>query len=147
MMKGLLMPELSKKCRRFVISHWGKDGLHAVLERPVSWVRHQANPHLKSLRRKRKYLPFIAIDSKVNRIHLALSTEHLLRKCSSTSRAALRERCSSSPLRSRSEATTKQGVGPPASASGRVGNHRRRWITDHAFTGVVCYEKKELRHA
>ena len=142
-----LTPELSKKCRRFVISHWGKDGLDAVMDRPVSWVRHQANPHLKHLRRTRKHLPLIAIEGTVNRIHLALSTEHLLRKCSSTSRAALRERCSSSPLPSRGVATAKQGVGPPASASGRVGNHRRRWITDHAFTGVVCYEKKELRHA
>jgi hypothetical protein len=74
-MGRLLMPELSKKCKQFVISHWGKDGLEQVMERPVSWVRHEANPHLKHLRRKRKDLPLIAVKGTTNRIHLALSTE------------------------------------------------------------------------
>ncbi|MBI2103987.1 MAG: hypothetical protein HYT90_00195 [Candidatus Omnitrophica bacterium] len=69
-------PELSKKCRKFVMAHWGKDGLEEVMERPVSWVRHEANPHLKQLRRKQqKKLPLISVIGTVNRIHLALSTE------------------------------------------------------------------------
>lgn len=68
-------PELSKKCKQFVMSHWGKDGLHQVLERPVSWVRHEANPHLKQLRRKKKNIPLISITGTINRIHLELSTE------------------------------------------------------------------------
>ena len=68
-------PELSKKCKAFVISHWGLDGLKQVKERPVSWVRHQANPHIKLLRRKQKHLPLIAIRGTINRIHLELSTE------------------------------------------------------------------------
>ena len=70
-----LNPELSKKCKAFVISHWGKDGLKQVKERPVSWVRHEANPHIKLLRRKQKGLPLIAIRGTINRIHLELSTE------------------------------------------------------------------------
>ncbi len=70
-----LTSELSKKCKQFVISHWGKDGLSQVMERPVSWVRHEANPHLKQLRRKQKKTPLISIQGTVNRIHLALSTE------------------------------------------------------------------------
>ena len=70
-----LTPELSEKCKKFVISHWGKDGLVQVLERPVSWVRHEANPHLKQLRRKRKDLPLISVRGGANRVHLALSTE------------------------------------------------------------------------
>jgi len=74
-MGGLYTPELSKKCKQFVISHWGKDGLLQVLERPVSWVRHEANPHLKHLRRKDKRLPLIAIQGTLNRVHLMLSTE------------------------------------------------------------------------
>ncbi|MBI3021539.1 MAG: hypothetical protein HYY90_04105 [Candidatus Omnitrophica bacterium] len=74
-MGWLPSPELSKKCKQFVISHWGKDGLEQVMERPVSWVRHEANPHLKHLRRKRKDLPLIAVRGSTNRIHLALSTE------------------------------------------------------------------------
>ncbi len=68
-------PELSKKCRRFVVSHWGKDGLTQILERPVSWVRYEANPHLKQLRRKRKNLPLIFVEGRTNRIYVALSTE------------------------------------------------------------------------
>ena len=67
--------ELSKKCRKFVVSHWGPDGLTQVRERPVSWVRHEANPHLKALRRKQKRLPLIAVRGGTNRIYLALSTE------------------------------------------------------------------------
>ena len=74
-MGWMLSPELSKKCKQFVISHWGKDGLTQIMERPVSWVRHEANPHLKQLRRKQKNLPLISIQGTVNRIHLALSTE------------------------------------------------------------------------
>ena len=74
-MGWMLSPELSKKCRQFVISHWGKDGLTQVMERPVSWVRHEANPHLKQLRRKQKNVPLISNQGKINRIHLALSTE------------------------------------------------------------------------
>ena len=74
-MGWLLTPELSKKCKAFVISHWGKDGLTQVMERPVSWVRHEANPHLKQLRRKQKHVPLIAVRGTVNRIELALSTE------------------------------------------------------------------------
>lgn len=70
-----LHADLSKKCRRFVLSHWGKDGLAQVQERPVSWVRHEANPHLKQLRRKRKGLPLITVRGSVNRIHLELTTE------------------------------------------------------------------------
>ena len=68
-------PELSKKCKQFVMSHWGTDGLKQVKERPVSWVRHEANPHLKQLRKKHKHLPFIAVQGTVNRIHVMLSTE------------------------------------------------------------------------
>ena len=74
-MGWLATPELSKKCKKFVMAHWGKDGLAQVMERPVSWVRYEANPHLKQLRRKRKDLPLIAVHSGVNRIHLHLSTE------------------------------------------------------------------------
>ena len=74
-MGWMLSPELSKKCKKFVISHWGDDGLSQVMERPVSWVRHEANPHLKQLRRKHKDLPLISVEGKTNRIYLALSTE------------------------------------------------------------------------
>ena len=74
-MRWLATPEISAKCRKFVMAHWGKDGLQQVLERPVSWVRHEANPHLKQLRRKRKNVPLIAVKGTPNRIHLALSTE------------------------------------------------------------------------
>ena len=70
-----LHTELSKKCRKFVMSHWGKDGLEQVMERPVSWVRHEANPHLKVLRKRQKNLPLIAVRGETNRIHLMLSTE------------------------------------------------------------------------
>ena len=70
-----LAAELSKKCRAFVKAHWGKDGLLLVQERPVSWVRHEANPHLKTLRRKQKGLPLIAVHGEVNRVKLQLSTE------------------------------------------------------------------------
>ena len=70
-----LAPELSPKCKQFVISHFGMDGLQQVKERPVSWVRHQANPHLKLLRRRRKDVPLIAIRGMVHRIQLQLSTE------------------------------------------------------------------------
>ena len=74
-MGWVLTAELSKKCKEFVISHWGKDGLTQVMERPVSWVRHEANPHLKQLRRKDKDVPLISVKGTVNRIHLQLSTE------------------------------------------------------------------------
>ena len=68
-------PELSKKCKEFVMAHWGQDGLHQVMDHPVSWVRHEANPQLKLLRRKRQNVPLIAIHPTESRIHLALSTE------------------------------------------------------------------------
>ena len=74
-MGWFLAPELSKKCAAFIRAHWGKDGLAQVKERPVSWVRHEANPHLKQLRRKRKDLPLIAVRGETRRIYLALSTE------------------------------------------------------------------------
>jgi len=74
-MGWLLAPELSKKCKKFVMAHWGKGGLKQVKERPVSWVRHEANPHLKHLRRKQRNLPLIALHATTNRIHLILSTE------------------------------------------------------------------------
>ena len=71
----MLNAELTKKCKQFILAHWGKDGLTQLMERPVTWVRHEANPHLKHLRRKRKDLPLIAVRGTINRIHLALSTE------------------------------------------------------------------------
>ena len=74
-MKWWSQAELSKKCKEFVKAHWGPDGLKQVRERPVSWVRHEANPQLKALRRKHKHLPLISVQAGVNRVHLALSTE------------------------------------------------------------------------
>ncbi len=71
----MLTAELSKKCKQFVIAHWGKDGLDQVKERPVSWVRHEANPHLKALRRKHKRLPLIWVQGDIHRIRVGLSTE------------------------------------------------------------------------
>ncbi|GEM_PF-2499882 len=71
----MLTADLSKQCRQFIVAHWGKDGLRLVKEHPVSWVRHEANPHLKTLRRKDKHLPLIAMRGEVNRIVLQLSTE------------------------------------------------------------------------
>lgn len=79
-MAPALNTELSKKCKRFVMAHWGKDGLKQVKERPVSWVRHEANPHLKLLRRRGKSLPLIAVQGAVQRIYLRLSTEQHLRR-------------------------------------------------------------------
>ena len=70
-----LSPELSRKCREFVIARWGHDGLEQVMERPVTWVRHEANPHLKQLRRRWKRLPLIAIRGGPQRLRLELSTE------------------------------------------------------------------------
>ena len=78
-MKWMLTTELSKKCKRFVVAHWGKDGLKQIQERPVSWVRHEANPQLKLLRRKNKNVPLISIHGTVNRMHLQLSTEKTTR--------------------------------------------------------------------
>ena len=75
MNKAFLQAELSKKCRQFVMSHWGKDGMKHVKERPVSWVLYEANPYLKLLRRKKKNLPLIQVRGEVNRIRLQLSTE------------------------------------------------------------------------
>ena len=74
-MGWLATPELTKKCKQFVMSHWGKDGLQQVMDHQVSWVRHEANPHLKLLRRKQKNVPLISVKGTTNRIHLALSTE------------------------------------------------------------------------
>jgi hypothetical protein len=70
-----VIPALSKKCEAFIKTHWGKDGLAQVKERPVSWVRHEANPHLKQLRKKQKDVPLISVRGTTNRIHLKLSTE------------------------------------------------------------------------
>ena len=70
-----LQAQMTKRCKQFVLSHWGKDGLVQVQERPVTWALYEANPHLKQLRRKQKDLPLIAIHGGVNRIRLALSTE------------------------------------------------------------------------
>ena len=72
----MLNADLSKQCRKFILEHWGRDGLKHVKEQPVSWVRHKANPQLKDLRRKKsKRLPLISVYGEVNRIYLALSTE------------------------------------------------------------------------
>ncbi|MBI3323934.1 MAG: hypothetical protein HYZ92_01480 [Candidatus Omnitrophica bacterium] len=71
----LLKPELSPKCRAFVISHWGRDGLKQVRERPVSWVVYRANPKLRLLRRKRKDVPLLSVRGEVNQIRVELSTE------------------------------------------------------------------------
>lgn len=71
----MLNAELSPKCKKFVMAHWGKDVLTMVKDRPVSWVRHEANPHLKLLRRRQKKVPLIAVRGTENRIHLYLSTE------------------------------------------------------------------------
>jgi len=74
-MGSALTPELSKLCRKFILSHWGKDGLEQVQERPVTWALYEANPHLKLLRRRDKKLPLITISGGANRIRLELSTE------------------------------------------------------------------------
>ena len=74
-MGWLATPEVSKKCKAFVVAHWGKKGLDQIMERPVSWTLYQANPQLKLLRRKRKDVPLIAVKGTPNRILLALSTE------------------------------------------------------------------------
>ena len=71
----MLKTAISKECEQFVVSVWGKNGLQQVKERPVSWVRHEANPQLKQLRRKQKNLPFIEVKGEINRILLWLSTE------------------------------------------------------------------------
>ena len=71
----MLAPTLSKKCKRFILSQWGKKGLDQLMERPVSWTLYQANPQLKQLRRTHKGVPLIAVKSTPNRILLALSTE------------------------------------------------------------------------
>ena len=71
----MLQPELSKKCRQFVLSHWGRNGLAQIKERPITWVRYQANPQLKTLRRKQKRLPLILVRGEANGVHLQLSTE------------------------------------------------------------------------
>ena len=76
-MGATLATDLSKKCKQFVIAHWGKDGLMHIKERPVSWVRHEANPQLKQLRRRHKNVPLIAVHGETSRIYLHLSTEKL----------------------------------------------------------------------
>ena len=79
-MKWAVNPQLSKKCKQFVVFHWGKGGLRRIEERPVSWVRHEANPQLRVLRRKRKHLPSIRVEGNANRIRLELSTEKSQRR-------------------------------------------------------------------
>ena len=71
----MLSLELSKKCKAFVKSHWGPDGLQQIKERPVSWVLYEANPQLKLLRRKQKDVPLLSVRGSSNRIHVVLSTE------------------------------------------------------------------------
>ena len=71
----LRQTELSKKCKAFVVAHWGKGGLKQISDKPVSWVRYQANPYLSKLRPQGKNLPLIAVHGRTNRIHVALSTE------------------------------------------------------------------------
>ena len=70
-----LQVELTEKCKRFVVAQWGRGGLKFVKERPVTWVRYEANPQLKLLRRKAKSVPLIVVKGEGNRIHLVLSTE------------------------------------------------------------------------
>ena len=70
-----LTPEMSKLCHKFILAHWGDDGIEQVREHPVTWALYEANPHLKVLRRRDKRLPLITVSGDVNRIHLALSTE------------------------------------------------------------------------
>ncbi len=74
-MKWLLNVELSKKCEEFVKAYWGRDGVSHVRERPVTWVRHEANPHLKQLRRKQKQLPLLTVKSAPGKFRVQLSTE------------------------------------------------------------------------
>ncbi len=76
-MGWMLNPELSKKCREFLITRWGKDVLSIVKERPVTWTRYSANPQLRLLRRKQKGIPLISVRSSPNRIQLVLSTERI----------------------------------------------------------------------
>ena len=71
----MLFLALSKKCKAFVKSHWGPDGLKQIKERPVSWVLYEANPQLKLLRRKQKGMPLLSVRGSASRIHVALSTE------------------------------------------------------------------------
>ena len=71
----MLTAELSKKCKEFVVAHWGRQGLTSIQQRPVTWVRYTANPELQLLRRRQKDMPLIKIQSTVNRIRLALSNE------------------------------------------------------------------------
>jgi len=71
----MLSADLTKRCKDFILAHWGKEGLKAVESQPVSWVRHQANPQLKQMRRKDKDVPLINVRGEANRIFLALSTE------------------------------------------------------------------------
>ncbi len=72
----MLTTDVSVQCRKFILAHWGRDGLHSVKTRPVSWVRHEANPHLKQLRRRqKKALPLLAVRGTLNRIVVELSTE------------------------------------------------------------------------
>ena len=73
----MLKTAISKECQQFVVSVWGKNGLQQVKERPVSWVRHEANPQLKLFRRKDKSLPLIDVQGTVNRIYLRLTTEKM----------------------------------------------------------------------
>jgi len=71
----MLSADLTKRCKDFILANWGKEGLKAVERQPVSWVRHQANPKLKQLRRKDKDVPLINVRGEKNRIYLALSSE------------------------------------------------------------------------
>ena len=71
----MLNADLSKRCQQLIKCYFGSTGLESAKQRPVTWVLHEANPQLKTLRRKDKHVPLIAIKGSANRIYLELSTE------------------------------------------------------------------------
>ena len=72
----MLNADLSKRCAELIKNYFGASGLESARQRPVTWVRYEANPQLKTLSRKAgKHLPLISIKGEVNRIHLELTTE------------------------------------------------------------------------
>ena len=71
----MLTTHLSEQCRKFVVAQWGQAAIKQIQDRPVSWVRHEANPQLKLMRRKHKNVPLIEVTASANRIQLHLSTE------------------------------------------------------------------------
>ena len=71
----MLNADLSKRCQELIKNYFGTAGVESAKQRPVTWVRYEANPQLKTLRRKHKHLPLIAIKGGEHRIYLELSTE------------------------------------------------------------------------